>query len=136
MPRPSASPPGGGTRARHQREDPVAAWLDHLRVERGLGANTLVAYERDLRVLAAFAERARVRSCSSRPPTSPISRGSCAARAQARSQARHVFSIRGFFGFAVREGLIERDPTENVRAPRAFRAPAALSQPRRRSRPC
>ena len=59
MPRPSASPPGGGTRARHQREDPVAAWLDHLRVERGLSANTLVAYERDLRVLAAFARERR-----------------------------------------------------------------------------
>ena len=28
--------PAGGTRARRQREDPVAAWLDHLRVERGL----------------------------------------------------------------------------------------------------
>lgn len=33
-----------------------------------------------------------------------------------------MFSVRGFFGFAVREGLLGRDPTENVRAPRAFRA--------------
>ena len=56
MPRASASPPSGGKRARHQREEPVAAWLDHLRVERGLAANTLVAYERDLRELAAFAD--------------------------------------------------------------------------------
>ena len=35
---------------------PVEAWLDHLRVERGLAANTLAAYERDLRALSAFAE--------------------------------------------------------------------------------
>ena len=123
MPRSSASPPGAGTRARHQREDPVAAWLDHLRVERGLSANTLLAYERDLRVLAAFARERRVDLLKLTPADLADFVGELRARGlKARSQARHVFSVRGFFGFALREGLVSRDPTENVRAPRAFRA--------------
>jgi integrase/recombinase XerD len=39
-----------------------------------------------------------------------------------RSQARHVFSARGFYRFALREGLVRRDPTENLRPPKAFSA--------------
>ncbi len=41
------------------RDQPVAAWLDHLRVERGLADNTLAAYEDDLHKLAVFAEKRR-----------------------------------------------------------------------------
>jgi integrase/recombinase XerD len=124
MARPPASPPPGtGTRARRQREDPVAAWLDHLRVERGLSANTLVAYERDLAVLAEFAHERQVALLKLTPVHLADFAGVLRERGlQARSQARHVFSVRGFFGFALREGLVERDPTENIRAPRAFRA--------------
>jgi integrase/recombinase XerD len=123
MPRSPASPPRGDKRARQQREDPVAAWLDHLRVERGLAPNTLVAYERDLRVLAAFAAERRVDLLDLAPADLADFAGVLRARGlKARSQARHVFAVRGFFGFAQREGLIDRDPTENVRAPRAFRA--------------
>jgi len=116
-------PPAGGKRARRQREDPVAAWLDHLRVERGLSANTLVAYARDLRVLAAFADERGVGLLDLAPADLADFAGVLRERGlKARSQARHVFAVRGFFGFALREGLIGRDPTENVRAPRAFRA--------------
>ena len=39
-----------------------------------------------------------------------------------RSQARHVFSSRAFYRFALREGLVRRDPTENLRPPKAFSA--------------
>jgi integrase/recombinase XerD len=45
-----------------------------------------------------------------------------------RSVARAVHSVRGLFRFAVREGLLDDDPMENLRAPRAFKAlPRALS---------
>ncbi len=105
------------------RDQPLAAWLDHLRVERGLAENTLAAYENDLRKLAAFAEQRR-------RPLLALGQGDLAAfvaslRGQglsARSQGRHVHSLRGFFRFAAREGLIARDPTENLRPPRAARA--------------
>jgi integrase/recombinase XerD len=101
----------------------VAAWLDHLRVERGLSPNTLVAYARDLRVLAAFADGRGVGLLDLAPADLADFAGGLRERGlKARSQARHVFAVRGFFDFALREGLIGRDPTENVRAPRAFRA--------------
>ena len=102
---------------------PLEAWLDHLRVERGLAENTLLAYARDLAELQAFAE--------SRGTTLPglgqadlaEFLGSLRVRGLSpRSQARHLFSARAFFRFALREGLVERDPLENLRPPKAFPA--------------
>jgi integrase/recombinase XerD len=110
----------GGRPARAQ---PVAAWLDHLRVERGLAENTLAAYERDLRELSAFAEARRRPILGLGQSDLADFLGSLRERGLGpRSQARHLFSARGFFRFALREGLIERDPTENLRPPKAFRA--------------
>jgi integrase/recombinase XerD len=105
------------------QEQPLEAWLDHLRVERGLAANTLSAYERDLRELAAHAA-ARGRSLLELEQKDLAEFvGSLRERALGpRSQARHLFSARGFYRFALREGLVARDPTENLRPPKAFRA--------------
>ncbi len=71
------------------------------------------------------------RSSSSATSSSPTSWARCAsADCRLRSQARHVFSIRGFYAFALREGLAAADPTENVRPPRAFRGlPRYLTPP-------
>jgi integrase/recombinase XerD len=40
----------------------------------------------------------------------------------ARSVARVMHALKGLYRFAVREGRLEADPMENLRAPRAFRA--------------
>jgi integrase/recombinase XerD len=105
------------------RRAALASWLDHLRVERGLAENTLLAYERDLRALEAHAE-ARGRSLVELGQADLAEFvGSLRERGLGpRSQARHLFAARGFYRFAVREGLVARDPTENLRPPRAFRA--------------
>ena len=104
------------------RDQPLEAWLDHLRVERGLSEHTLVAYEADLRKLEAFAgERGK--------PLLELQQAEIAEFVgrlreqglQPRSQARHVHSARGFYRFALREGLVERDPMENLRPPKASR---------------
>ncbi len=100
----------------------MTAWLEHLRAERGLAGHTLVAYEGDLRALTAFAMARGISVLELAHADFADFIGSLRERGlSARSQARHVFSIRGFFGFALREGLLARDPTENVRPPRAFR---------------
>ncbi|HEY7922405.1 MAG: site-specific tyrosine recombinase XerD [Burkholderiales bacterium] len=128
---PRTSPRPRGSRAERQREDPVAAWLDHLRVERGLAANTLAAYERDLAALAAFSEKRKLPLVELSHTQLADFVGSLRERGlSARSQARHVFSIRGFYAFALREGLAAADPTENIRPPRAFRGlPRYLTPP-------
>jgi integrase/recombinase XerD len=100
----------------------LASWLDHLRVERGLAENTLLAYERDLRELQGHAE-ARGRSLVELTQADLAEFvGSLRDRGLgARSQARHLFAARAFYRFALREGLAPRDPTEHLRPPRAFR---------------
>ena len=99
------------------------AWLDHLRVERGLADATLTAYERDLRELVAFAEaRGALLLDLGQAELAEFFSSLRERGLGPRSQARHVFSARGFYRFALREGLVRRDPTENLRPPKAFSA--------------
>jgi integrase/recombinase XerD len=104
------------------RDQPLRAWLDHLRVERGLSPHTLVAYENDVRKLVAFAGARGADVLALRQGEIAEYVGWLREQGLSpRSQARHVHSARGFFRFAVREGLVERDPMENLRPPKAFR---------------
>ncbi len=101
----------------------LKAWLDHLRVERGLAEATLTAYERDTRELVAFAEAQGVPLLELGQAHLAGFFGSLRERGLGpRSQARHVFSSRAFYRFALREGLVRRDPTENLRPPKTFSA--------------
>jgi integrase/recombinase XerD len=104
------------------RDQPLRAWLDHLRVERGLSPHTLVAYENDLRRLATFADaRGKAVLALGQAEVAEYIGWLRGQGLSPRSQARHVHSARGFFRFAVREGLVDRDPLENLRPPKAFR---------------
>lgn len=97
-------------------------YLDHLRVERGLAQNTLLAYERDLTRLAAFARARRRTTLSLRQRDLADFIGSLREAGLApRSVARTVHATRGMYRFAVRESRIEVDPMENLRAPRVFK---------------
>jgi integrase/recombinase XerD len=92
-------------------------------VERGLSENTLVAYSRDLRKLTEFAQERRKAILDLRQGDLTEFIARLRERGLGpRSQARAMFAIRGLYKYAVREGLIEGDPMENLRAPRAFRA--------------
>src|SRR2546425_6160570 len=116
-----------------QREDDGFAqeYLDHLRVERGLAENSIIAYGHDLRRLAAYAgdRRQHVLDLRQRDLTDFIARlreGGLSAR----SAARAVHAVRGLYRFAVREGRIDADPMENLKAPRSFQAlPRYLTSP-------
>jgi integrase/recombinase XerD len=101
----------------------VDGYLDHLRVERGLAENSLLAYGRDL---AALLEQARALG----KPVLALKQAQLAGFIASlrdrglspRSVARAVHALRGFFRHALREGLIEDDPMQNLQAPRAFKA--------------
>jgi integrase/recombinase XerD len=105
------------------REDLEREYLDHLRVERALAANTLAAYGRDLARLSAFARRRRKRAAELSQADLTDLIGALRREGLApRSVARTVHALRGFYRYAVREGQIETDPMENLRAPKAFHA--------------
>jgi integrase/recombinase XerD len=92
-------------------------------VERGLSANSLEAYGRDVVKLERFArERGREPLELAQADVSEWMMALRQGGLSARSVARSVHAIRGLFRFAVREGRLENDPMENLRAPRAFPA--------------
>jgi integrase/recombinase XerD len=116
-------------------DDVCRRYLDHLLVERGLAANSLSAYRRDLRRYRAFlAEQgisgldeidenqvtdflARLRIGDEDHP--PLS---------ATSAARTLVTVRGLHRFAHREGEVPADAARPVRPPAAARRlPKALS---------
>jgi integrase/recombinase XerD len=82
----------------------------------------LSAYQRDLDRLIAFASDRR-----STPPElaqadlSDFIMSLSAEGLAARSVARTVHAVRGYYRFLVRESRIVADPMENLRAPRSFR---------------
>lgn len=100
----------------------VDDYLDWLRVERGLAANTLDAYSRDLADFRAFGEA---------PPSAPEAvdeldiRAWIAGRAEAglspRTQARGLIALRGFFRYLLSEELLDADPTARIDLPRIGR---------------
>jgi len=106
----------------HGGAETLKAWLDHLRVERALAETTLVAYEHDLRRLAEHAAgRGRSLLELGQAEIAGFVASLRAGGLSPRSQARQVHAMRGFFRFAVREVVLERDPMENLRPPRTFR---------------
>lgn len=101
----------------------IDAYLDHLRVERALSKNTLEAYARDLGELASqlpddAAEE--VRRIDGGHVLAFVVAASKRGKA-ARSSARQLSALRGFFKFLLREKAIEADPTELVERPRLSR---------------
>lgn len=105
------------------RGEDLDAWidryLDHLRVERALRPATLSAYASDLARFAGMCE-------SSSTTLHGIDEGTVSGAllalsrtgVSARSQARFVSTLRGFFRHVHREGGLARDPMELVQAPR------------------
>ncbi len=112
----------------------LRTYLDHLAVERGLAANTLSSYRRDLRRYVAFLDATGVDDLDAvteadvaaflmglregdvdHPPLSATSAG------------RTVVAVRGFHKFCVADGLATADPAASVRPPSPTRRlPKAL----------
>ncbi len=102
----------------------VRAYLDHLTVERGLAANTLLSYRRDLRRYSAHLAARGVRTPAA-VGERDVSDFLLALREgddehsplAANSAARTVIAVRGFHRFLLREGVTQADPARAVRPP-------------------
>lgn len=112
----------------------VDAYLDHLTVERGLAANTIGAYRRDLSRYASWCAARGLQSIR-QITGSDVADFSASLRTAsevgpalaASSAARTVVSVRGLHRFAVRDGLVEIDVSAEVQPPATpKRLPKAL----------
>ena len=94
-------------------------YIQHLRVERGLSRHTVDAYASDLAKLGRWLEAENV--VLDKVDETTVS-GFLVSLSQqgssARTQARALSSIRGFFRFLVQERRHPRDPTELLEGPR------------------
>jgi integrase/recombinase XerD len=88
-----------------------------------LATNSLLAYRRDLAKLTAYAAARRVGVLDLiQSDLAEFIASLRTAGLQPRSAARAVHALRGLYRFAVREDRLARDPMENLKAPRAFKA--------------
>ena len=106
----------------------IDAYLDHLRVERALAGNTLEAYARDLNALAAHVGEDAEPTAIGAEAIAGLMVKNVERGFGARSSARQLSALRGFFRFLVRERAIPEDPTTLVDRPKlSRRLPRVLS---------
>jgi integrase/recombinase XerD len=110
-------------------ESQIRAYLNYIRVEKGLSENTIAAYRRDLVKFAAHAEKRKLALSEVRRDEVVDFLGDLYRRKlDSRSVARHLVTLRNFFRFALAEGLIRQDPAENIESPKfRNRLPSFLS---------
>lgn len=110
--------PGRNTAEAGHPPTELAPFLDYLRVEKGLAANSVTAYRRDL---AGFLEYLRRNERSWQQATREDLRGFFRALygrgLSARSVARHLVSLRNFFRFELERGTIAGDPSRDFDTP-------------------
>lgn len=95
------------------------AFVDYLRVEKGLALNSVASYQRDLlEFIAHLHELGRDISEVGREEIRSYLALLYHRGLSARSVARHLVSLRNFFRFLVKELSIRTDPTAEVEAPK------------------
>ncbi|MEX0783703.1 MAG: site-specific tyrosine recombinase/integron integrase [Dehalococcoidia bacterium] len=127
----------------------IAQFLNFLAVEKNASNNTIAAYKNDLAQFKGFLVRP---GNGTAPWTTIRGEGIVDYVADLRDRqykdatvARKVAAVKSFFGFLTAEGLIEGDPTENLKSPQVGKSlPKALTveemdelleQPSRRNTP-
>ncbi|MFT5140388.1 MAG: integrase/recombinase XerC [Lysobacterales bacterium] len=101
----------------------LSQFLNYLHNERGLSPRTLTAYERDLNQAVEFFESQDIRLLSElddhhvRSLVAQLHRQGLGGK----SLQRLLSSVRGFFRWLLREGMVKKNPAATVRAPKTGR---------------
>lgn len=104
-------------------EDQIANFQNYLAAERGLAANTVVSYGRDLRKFARYLISVRIASIEK------VKRGNVIDYLIAQKRkgiasntlSRNLIAIKMFFRFLVAEGMLQDDVTELIESPKLWR---------------
>lgn len=109
----------------------VTAFLDHARVEKGLAANSIAGYRRDLVKFAAFlGQRSLTLENVTREDVRDFLGSLRANGLTARSAARHLVSVRSLFRFLLKNGRVRNDVVGEVDLPQLGRSlPKHLAEP-------
>ncbi len=112
------------------KRDLVREFLSYIQVEKGLSANTLQSYARDVAKLKTWSEKAnkRIEALERKDLRDWIASMSRAGLAPS-SISRSVSAARSFFRFLMLDGHIKRHPAEDIHTPqRNARLPQFLSE--------
>ncbi len=108
----------------------VDRFINYLQVEKGLSANTIESYSLDLTRYLDFLKKSGISEISEED-TSHILKHLIELRKEglnARSRARHLVTLRGFYKFLVHEKIFENDPAHMVDLPKpGLKLPDVLS---------
>jgi integrase/recombinase XerD len=103
--------------------DIEAAFLNYLRVEKGLSQNTLTAYGSDLEKLSRFASSIGKEFVSiERDDLAQFLQHLHHSGLEPRSIARVLVTIRGLYKFLVLDNILKRDPTSNLESPKSWQS--------------
>ncbi|CAN5234384.1 site-specific tyrosine recombinase XerD [soil metagenome] len=108
----------------------INRFLDAIWMEQGLSTNTLDAYRADLTTLHRWLDEKGIASVEvTRADLLEFIAWRAHGGAKPRSMARQLSSLRRFFRYLLREGVISVDPTERIEMPKLGRSlPKSLSE--------
>lgn len=105
-----------------------ARYLEHLSTERGLAANSVAAYRRDLALLERWVASDRPLEEATERDLLDVLRVLRGQGRAPRSVARWIAAVRGFYGWLRERGTVTDDPARRLDAPRPWRSlPKCLS---------
>lgn len=102
-------------------KEALQLFLEFLSVEKGLSPNTVQSYSRDLRKFFLFLKKEKLSwGKAKEEDIVKLIHQQSRAGLSSRSVARMISSLKSFYKFLAREGMVEKDPTSNVFSPRAW----------------
>lgn len=100
-------------------EAQIRAFVNSLRVEKGLSENTIQAYRRDMVKFMAFASERHLQTADvERSHVVEFLASLYRKGLDSRSVARHLVTIRHFFRFALMEEYTQEDPATTIQSPK------------------
>ncbi|MDA3894538.1 MAG: site-specific tyrosine recombinase XerD [Desulfobacteraceae bacterium] len=108
----------------------IDQYINYLIVEKGLADATIESYSGDLKRFITFLKSCRINPVQ-KTDTTVILKYLIYLRDEglsARSRARHLVTLRGFFKFMIQEKILKKDPTRIVDLPKTgIKLPDVLS---------
>jgi integrase/recombinase XerD len=101
----------------------IAAFLTHVKVEKGLSVNTSLAYKHDLSKFEEFAKKRKLElKAISRDDLVDFLASLYREKLESKTVARHLVTLRNFFRYAMVQETIVDDPAANLESPKIRRS--------------